>query len=399
MQWREFDPGNDKLRAEGPGYIFTSRFVRSIGLCLEYTSTESGISQSTSLGSMLQTYCLPISGMSDLAFGVVPGNNKLSCWDRPVGSLGEITDWLDFFDNTRGRKLHLSQALLVAEKVKPGWLPGFNIIPLTARNFSREETILCNIPKPNMYSSSLLRTQQGLRVFSHRLRGHCKASSITAPLTTYLQRMLVLLDSLEKIRTWTAHDSTWACVPSFTFSQRSVKSAFAYQTSVHRALDEIEGYLIDINVDLKGSMAGDNPKRKTGFCYDTLLVEHIRQAIILHQKRLMQKNPELDPVVESSDMKKELDSSRAWLDQAMNDYWNHLPELAQRVAYCTGCEVQLASNVQIMMNFCAFRWHHCHRLLGRRRSCQRNGIVVKCLYIYGLNCSIVSLFGHESAEE
>lgn len=41
MQWKEFDPGRGRLRAEGRNHLFTSRIVRSIGICLEYTATSS----------------------------------------------------------------------------------------------------------------------------------------------------------------------------------------------------------------------------------------------------------------------------------------------------------------------------------------------------------------------
>ena len=40
MEWKEFDPTNGKLRAEGTGHLFASRIIRSVSLCLEYTHTH-----------------------------------------------------------------------------------------------------------------------------------------------------------------------------------------------------------------------------------------------------------------------------------------------------------------------------------------------------------------------
>jgi hypothetical protein len=55
---------------------------------------------------LLNSY-LPIAGVSDLIFGIVPGNKNLSCFDRAMGTLDEITGFLDFLDNTGAENLSL----------------------------------------------------------------------------------------------------------------------------------------------------------------------------------------------------------------------------------------------------------------------------------------------------
>jgi hypothetical protein len=46
----------------------------------------------------------------------------------------------------------------------------------------------------------------------------------------------------------------------------------------HQALDEIGDVLVTINVDTVRSIPGDTTEDDIGFCYDTLLVEHIHMV-------------------------------------------------------------------------------------------------------------------------
>ncbi|EPE36284.1 hypothetical protein GLAREA_05622 [Glarea lozoyensis ATCC 20868] len=329
MQWKAFDPSNGKLSAEGPGHIFTSRFVRSIGICLEYTSTGPILNESCDLGLLLQKAYLPVAALSDLAFGVVPGNKRLSCWDRPVGSMERIIEYLDFLDNTGARNLRLSASLLDTMRLKPGMLPGFSdVIPLTAPKLSHKETLLCNIPSPNNYSLGVLRSQDGLLVFSQRLREY--VISQADRVSSHLSVVLSWVDKLEKIPPWVTHESAWACVPSMVISEGSIQAAFAYQAEVHDALDEIEMRLVSLNADPIGSMEGDHKDKRKGFCYDTLLVEHIRMAVVVNRELLF---PEQRTLAVSSPTEKKQDHNevpvgKTWLQNSMHAYWEELPKLA-----------------------------------------------------------------------
>lgn len=181
MNWKEFNPITGTLLADGPGQLITSGVVRSLGLCLEYTGTERLVPSDTrqivrsrrSIGDLLLNSYLPIAGVSDLIFGIVPGNKNLSCFDRAIGTLDEITGFLNFLDNTGAENLSLTEHLNSARKEKPGWLPGFNdVIPLTAEKMSSVASNLRNLPMPNIYSAGLLRTREGLHVFCHRLQAY-----------------------------------------------------------------------------------------------------------------------------------------------------------------------------------------------------------------------------------
>jgi hypothetical protein len=70
MNWKEFNPITGTLLADGPGQLITSRVVRSLGLCIEYTGTERLVPSDTrqivrsrrSIGDLLLNSYLPIAG-------------------------------------------------------------------------------------------------------------------------------------------------------------------------------------------------------------------------------------------------------------------------------------------------------------------------------------------------
>lgn len=276
MRWKDFDPLNGNLRAEGNGHMITSRVERSIGLCLQYISTGPP-TLPQNLKQILRSHYVPVDGITDLAFGVVPGNRNRHSWKRPVGTLERITQFLNFLDATGARNLRLSENLLASLNETPGWLPGFNdIIPLTTPKFSHETSLLNSIPMPNAYSPGILRTPEGLRIFFKRFHRYSTEQGDSA--SSYVQRMQALAGKLEKISEWgSKREANWGrCLNDI--SQDDMERELLKRAPIHQALDELEGYLIEINADPTESTKGDINGSKNGFCYDTLLVEHTRKA-------------------------------------------------------------------------------------------------------------------------
>jgi hypothetical protein len=370
MNWKEFNPVGGILMAEGGGQLITSRVVRSLGLCIEYTrspgvlgSKDNDIRRAVrSEGDLLLNTYLPVGGLASLVFGIVPGNKNLKCFDRHMGTLDEITDFLDFLDNTGSVNLHLKRELISAMEERPGWIPGFNdVIPLTAAKMSSEKSNLRNLPMPNAYSAGILRTREGLQVFCHRL--HAYVADSKAAISSQLLQVQRWVSRFENLyeHFWYANDSTWAYVPP----HHMVKPVPAYQASekyqkeIHSALDEAEAYLIGINMDPMGSIRSDRKDERSGFCYDTLLVEHLRMAIKAYRApRNLQDEEGL-----AGRPPFWVAPSRDWLSESMHVYWDSMPDLTEKVAKYTGCDVEVAVDAWVTMIFRAFCWHHCHHLV------------------------------------
>jgi len=338
--------------------------VRSLGLCVEYTRTDKLPSDNNgivrprrSVGDLLLNSYLPVGGVSDLLFGVVPRNQNLHCFDREMGTLDEINAFLDFLDNSGAHNLGLAEDLKLSRKARPGWIPGFNdLIPLTAAKMSSVASSLRNLPMPNNYSPGLLRTREGLQVFCHRLHSFIaqRAESVSPQLLKVQEWVSTFENQFDKF--WNANDSTWAYVApnQMVLPVPAYKAAEAYQVEIHKALDKAEGFLKAINDDPYGSVRNDLKDRKLGFCYDTLLVEHLRMAIKAYGK-----------IKEKKDYPVHwwLPVGREWLSASMHVYWDDLEDLSEKVAEYTGCSVELAVDAWVTMVFRAFCWHHCHHLM------------------------------------
>ena len=342
MQWKEFDPSKGIFRADGFGHSLTSRNVMSIGTCLEFAVTGSIEDTFRDSRAVLESLYLPVGGVSDLAFGIVPGNKSLGCWNRHLGSDGKIFEFLNFLDNTGAENLRLSKTLKKAMKDKPGWIPGFNdIIPLTASKLSQKTTFLRNIPMPNVYSPGLLRTMEGLISFAEQLHNYVDEQRDSV--SPQLKNVLAKINSLEQYEMWNFKDSAWARLRIEYDVKSAIKKDLPFQDEVHRALDETEAALVDMRGKIKESF------------YETLLVEHIRMAIGVHK----------DVMEREENLAKEKRDGRRWLSISMEEYWNGLSGLKKRVARDTGCKEQEAGDAWVMMIFRAFCWHHCHCLLSQ----------------------------------
>ncbi|KAH8813027.1 hypothetical protein F5884DRAFT_320838 [Xylogone sp. PMI_703] len=364
MEWKEFKPVAGTLIAEGSGQLLTSQIVRSLGLCLEYTYTHRTLyadiyeqfRPKRSIGDILINSYLPVAGISDLVFGVVPGNKNLYCFDRSMGTLDAITEFLDFLDNTGAQNLDLTENLKSTMKDKPGWIPGFNdLIPLTSAKMTSVESNLRNIPMPNVYAPGLLRTREGLEVFSVRLNDYIRQMDKKSEQLIQVQTWIsILSDTYGEY--WNANESTWAYVPlERMISPVPVyKATEEYQRVIHGLLDSAEAFLVSINQDPLGSIRSDRKDQKSGFCYDTILVEHLRMSILACAQ-----TPETDEYPGHW----YTGTGRMWLAGHMNMYWDQLPKLSRKVAKYTGCETELAVDAWVTMIFRAFCWHHCHHLL------------------------------------
>lgn len=352
MEWKEFDPGAGKMRAEGQGHLITSRIVRSIGVVLEYMLVDSTAHHGRRIDDLFRKSYLPVIGVDDMIFGTVPGNVLFDCWDRNIGTIREINQILELISDDAADE-HLEELLSSAMREHPGWIPGFNdIIPLTAPKMSSKLSNLNNIPMPNTYHPGLLRTSEGLLVFSHRLRTHISAEGYNA--SKQACEVLKWIDTLERHEQWKDRDFYWASNPYHPASTSNsiltpdyprYKPSKSYHKDVLHYLDLADAFLQSMNA---------HPENN----YNKILKEHIRMAISTYATTI--------DVAEAEITHKPITfypKHRRWLEESMHKYWRALPGLAERVAAQSTCSVQLVTDAWITMIFRAFCWHHCHRLV------------------------------------
>ncbi|KFY13236.1 hypothetical protein V492_03382 [Pseudogymnoascus sp. VKM F-4246] len=346
MEWKEFDPAQGNLRAEGGGNLIVSRMVRSVGTVLEYRITDTSAQIARRVNDLVRSLYLPVLGVSDLLFGIVPGNVHLECYDRSIGNIEQINKYLESIDDGSDDEHSLPNVLetQINSGKHRGWLPGFNdIISLTAPKMVCEASLLNNIPMPNTYHPGLLSTREGLQTFSSKLKKYVISNMYYSSQIDKVRYWVHTLETEWEIY-WKSRDSEWAMPRrpngATTATDRLLND---YRATVLEYFDLAEDYLRSINTS--------KDRDPENLPYSKLVDEHIRMAVRnssdLYRHRLEKLTP----------------GSRHWLVEEMISYWENLPEVAEQVAKCTDWDNDQAAVAWITMIFRAFCWHHLHRLV------------------------------------
>ncbi|KFY40145.1 hypothetical protein V494_03618 [Pseudogymnoascus sp. VKM F-4513 (FW-928)] len=367
MEWKEFDPAQGNLRAEGCGNLIVSRMVRSVGTVLEYRVTDTIAQIARRVPDLVRSLYLPVLGVNDLLFGIVPGNVHLECYDRSIGSIENINKYLESIDDESTNDedsddslQNILEAGMTTGKHR-GWLPGFNdIISLTAPKMVSETSLLSKIPMPNIYHPGLLRTHDGLDAFSDLLKRYEKANLRDSSQLEEVRSWIHTLETVWELY-WKSRDSGWAMphrnngtatttsAPTTTFALTtsfSFNTTLAlykdYRTAVLKYFDLAEDYLRSINTS-----TDQDPE---SLPYSKLVDEHIRMAV----RNSSSSHQHLVGIGG-------LYRSRYGVEMSL--YWRDLPKVAERVAARTDWDKDQATVAWITMIFRAFCWHHLHRLV------------------------------------
>lgn len=150
--WKDFDPANGKMTAEGGPHVISSVTIRGIGLVLQYKCTDRniGIGYSRPIKQLIGKRKVESQEMTDLKdqriniwtremdkilFGILPGNQDLGLPDFCIATHADCMDVLEQL-NERDKK--------VVELVKKdGWFRFYefnDLIPLAAPVFRQRGT-------------------------------------------------------------------------------------------------------------------------------------------------------------------------------------------------------------------------------------------------------------------
>ncbi|KAL9609219.1 MAG: hypothetical protein Q9167_005996 [Letrouitia subvulpina] len=101
MVWKEFEPTEGNLRAEGNGHTITSTNVRSIGTVL-HINIKDGAKIHRSEDSINELF-IPSTKADKCGFGILPGQGELLVPDYKIGTVDDMYDLLNkHIDPSRG---------------------------------------------------------------------------------------------------------------------------------------------------------------------------------------------------------------------------------------------------------------------------------------------------------
>lgn len=101
MVWKEFEPTEGNLRAEGNGHTITSTVVRSIGTVLQINIKDNA--EKRPREEIINELFIPSTKADKCGFGILPGQNELLVPDYKIGTVDDMYDLLNrHIDPSRG---------------------------------------------------------------------------------------------------------------------------------------------------------------------------------------------------------------------------------------------------------------------------------------------------------
>ena len=98
--WKQFDPLEGNMRAEGNGFTITSTFVRSMGIVLQI-GVNDPLSNEYDREQIHELY-IPSEAADKMGFGIVPGQVGLNIPDYKLGTEAQVLATAKEIDPTRG---------------------------------------------------------------------------------------------------------------------------------------------------------------------------------------------------------------------------------------------------------------------------------------------------------
>lgn len=151
MRWIDFNPEDNKMRAEGNGHVLNSTVVRSIGIILQYMNV--GDSRSVSQRELY----IPSYQADMMAFGILPCSDLMDSPPFRIGSMKEILAVMSQFDATGAARKKVRDTNEVGGKPF-----GFSdIIPMAAPMIRTRGSSIIRLPMPADHSDGLTSHKEG----------------------------------------------------------------------------------------------------------------------------------------------------------------------------------------------------------------------------------------------
>lgn len=333
MIWKQFQPLDGNLRAEGAGYTITSSDVRSMGTVLQ-VGIRDPLPSTFSLQDVNELY-IPSEAVDKMGFGIVPGDAVLGIPDYTIGTEEEILATLrNQVDPTHAAADSLKEIL----GANPGWTPGISdIIGMAAPMMRHQRSSLVRVPAPAEYNLGLTEQEEGFVVFRNRLRDYiAEQDEKNEPVTNQTRHVL---DQYEELRR--RYGSQWEDqhVCNQTLNDRSV----IFLDDLHSRHTAATRYFKDL--------AQAHP----GFRYTDLMYAHIRHAVNYFPAALERLNANPPRGRDHYGMR-----VAGWITEGAHIYFDNLPKVVDEMRKKEFDKPDIVTEAWLTMMFKAFLWHRCH---------------------------------------
>ena len=340
MMWRQFEPLDGNLRAEGNGHTISSAAVRSMGTVLTI-GIRDHLPKADDVDGRDGLY-IPLEAADKMGFGIVPGAPALGIPDYKVGTEEEILATLRNVVDPSHEAADRFKGILGAN---PGWTPGISdIIGLACPMIHPPGSSLVRVPQPAGYAVGLTQQQEGFVVFRNRLRDliverEAKAETISPQARS-------IYNQYEELHRCYGDQWEDQHVCNKMLNNRSVE----FLEDLHMRHTYTTEYFLDLmrRFDGKGEKAQE-------FRYTDLMYSHIRHAVNYFPEALERLNASPSLGRDHYGMR-----VAGWITEGAHIYFDNIPKIVNDMRDKGFDQPQIVEEAWLTMMFRAFLWHRCH---------------------------------------
>ena len=340
MLWRQFEPLDGNLRAEGNGHTITSVAVRSMGTVLTI-----GIQDPTNGDEVAgrDDLYIPLEAADKMGFGIVPGVPALGIPDHKLGTEEEILATLRNVVDSSHEAADRIKGILGAN---PGWTPGISdIIGLACPMLRTRRSSLVRVPQPAGYAVGLTQQQEGFVVFRNRLKDLIAEREAKDEPVSPQSRLIH--NQYEELHQHYGDQWEDQHVCNKMLSNQTTNHFFDVLNTKHAATTEYFRGLIE-QFDGRGEKAQE-------FKYTDLMYSHIRHAVNYFPEALERLNASPPRGRDHYGMR-----VAGWITEGAHIYFDNIPKIINDMRDNGFDQPQIVEDAWLTMMFRAFLWHRSH---------------------------------------
>lgn len=347
MIWKQFDPLEGNLRAEGNGHTITSTAVRSMGTVLQI-----GIKDFLPSGAPAQEFnelYIPSEAADMMGFGLVPGDANLGVPDYKLGTEEEV---LATLRNVVDPSRKAAETVKGALEANPGWTPGISdIIGFAAPMIRQPHSSIVRVPQPAGYAVGLTQQQEGFVVFHKRLldlvaERDANGEPVSKQTRSILHQYAELL---------------------YRYGEQWEDQEVCNQKLNDRPmefLDDLHGRHLAATKYFKDLMARYNGtgEKSQVFRYTDLMYAHLQHAVNYFPEALERINASPSRARNHYGMR-----VAGWITEGAHIYFDNIPKVIEDMKSKGFDQPEIVEEAWLTMMWKAFLWHRCHFMVEGQR--------------------------------
>ena len=340
MIWRQFEPMDGNLRAEGNGHTISSAAVRSMGTVLTIGIRDAS-STTRNTESTDEVY-IPSMAADKMGFGIVSGQPGLGIPDYKLGTEDEVLATLRNVVDPSRQSAEQVKGILEAN---PGWTPGISdIIGFASPMIHRLKSSIVRVPQPAGYAIGLTQQQEGFVVFRNRLKDLIAERDAKAePIS---QQTTFIYEQYEELRQRYGDQWENEHVCNKTLNKRSID----FLDDLNRRHAITTDYFRCLTLRFNGQ--GEKARE---FKYTDLMYSHIRHAVKYFPEALERINASPSRARDHYGMR-----VAGWITEGAHIYFDNIPKIVNDMRELGFDQPQIVEEAWLTMMFRAFLWHRCH---------------------------------------